>query len=61
MYPIQIREVLEHQTLFWRPHLWKTLTHPASPERSSVDGGGKVLDISSLNKSINFTNGFESV
>ena len=48
MYSIQVRALLEHQTVFWRPHLWKTLTHPASPEGSSVDGGGKVLDISSI-------------
>ena len=45
---MQVRALLEHQTVFWRPHLWKTLTHPASPEGSSVDGGEKVLDISSL-------------
>ena len=48
MYSIQVRALLEHQTVFWRPHLWKTWTHPTSPEGSSVDGGGKVLDISSL-------------
>ena len=48
MYFIQVRALLEHQTVFWRPHLWKTWTHPTSPEGSSVDGGGKVLDISSL-------------